>query len=57
MAAAAKNGKGPGAGSKAGPKSEPSAPETAEAAHVCDVAFCPIGLALSAVQPLAPRRR
>lgn len=22
--------------------------------HVCDVAFCPIGLALSAVQPLRP---
>jgi hypothetical protein len=22
--------------------------------HVCDVAFCPIGLALSAVQPLKP---
>ena len=24
------------------------------AAHVCDVAFCPIGLALSAVQPMKP---
>jgi hypothetical protein len=24
------------------------------ARHVCDVAFCPIGLALSAVQPLKP---
>jgi hypothetical protein len=22
--------------------------------HVCDVAFCPIGLALSAVQPMKP---
>lgn len=22
--------------------------------HVCDVAFCPIGLALSAVQPIKP---
>lgn len=25
-----------------------------EAAHVCSVAFCPIGLALSAMQPLKP---
>ena len=25
-----------------------------EAGHVCNVAFCPIGLALSAVQPLKP---
>jgi len=25
-----------------------------EAGHVCDVAFCPIGLALSAVQPMKP---
>jgi len=24
------------------------------AGHVCDVAFCPIGLALSAVQPMKP---
>lgn len=27
---------------------------TGGARHVCDVAFCPIGLALSAVQPLKP---
>jgi hypothetical protein len=25
-----------------------------EAEHLCNVAFCPIGLALSAVQPLKP---
>lgn len=25
-----------------------------DAGHVCDVAFCPIGLALSAVQPMKP---
>ncbi len=25
-----------------------------KAGHVCDVAFCPIGLALTAVQPLKP---
>jgi hypothetical protein len=24
------------------------------AGHVCDVAFCPIGLALSAIQPMKP---
>jgi hypothetical protein len=28
--------------------------QTAELGHVCDVAFCPIGLALTAVQPLKP---
>ncbi|MGZ5213489.1 MAG: hypothetical protein ACXWXM_07200 [Actinomycetota bacterium] len=28
--------------------------ETAETGHVCNVAFCPIGLALTAVQPLKP---
>lgn len=26
----------------------------ADAGHVCNVAFCPIGLALTAVQPLKP---
>jgi hypothetical protein len=26
----------------------------AEGGHVCNVAFCPIGLALSAVQPMKP---
>ena len=26
----------------------------AETGHVCNVAFCPIGLALSAVQPMKP---
>ena len=38
---------------------DPAAPPVADGAggaarHVCDVAFCPIGLALSAVQPLKP---
>ena len=37
-----------GPASSAGPG---AAPETG---HVCDVAFCPIGLALTAVQPLKP---
>jgi hypothetical protein len=27
---------------------------TGAAGHVCNVAFCPIGLALSAVQPMKP---
>jgi hypothetical protein len=27
---------------------------TAETGHVCNVAFCPIGLALTAVQPMKP---
>jgi hypothetical protein len=27
---------------------------TAQTGHVCNVAFCPIGLALTAVQPLKP---
>ncbi len=27
---------------------------TAAGGHVCNVAFCPIGLALSAVQPMKP---
>jgi hypothetical protein len=33
-----------------------SEPETASATqgHACNVAFCPIGLAISAVQPLRP---
>jgi hypothetical protein len=29
-------------------------PGTAETGHVCNVAFCPIGLALTAVQPMKP---
>jgi hypothetical protein len=29
-------------------------PASGAGKHVCDVAFCPIGLALSAVQPLKP---
>jgi hypothetical protein len=29
-------------------------PAAGDAGHVCNVAFCPIGLALSAVQPLKP---
>jgi hypothetical protein len=31
-----------------------SAEQRAATGHVCDVAFCPIGLALTAVQPLKP---
>jgi hypothetical protein len=67
MAAAATNGKGSGARSKAGPKKEadaagPKAPPDAGAPqsdaatdpHICGVAFCPIGLAISAMQPLRP---
>jgi hypothetical protein len=34
---------------------EPTRKETAaDGGHVCNVAFCPIGLALSAVQPMKP---
>ncbi len=36
----------------ADPASKPAA--AAETGHVCNVAFCPIGLALSAVQPMKP---
>ena len=41
------------------PEHEPAAPPgkgpaAADAGHVCNVAFCPIGLALTAVQPLKP---
>jgi hypothetical protein len=32
----------------------PQADAADQGRHVCDVAFCPIGLALSAVQPLKP---
>jgi len=28
--------------------------DASDAGHVCDVAFCPIGLALSAIQPMKP---
>ena len=28
--------------------------DASDAAHVCNVAFCPIGLALTAVQPMKP---
>ena len=38
--------------SSAASSAEPRA--TAETGHVCNVAFCPIGLALTAVQPLKP---
>ncbi|MEO8423296.1 MAG: hypothetical protein ABI595_05200 [Actinomycetota bacterium] len=38
----------PSSGASAGPAA------TAETGHVCSVAFCPIGLALTAVQPLKP---
>jgi hypothetical protein len=34
--------------------SSPGPGAAAEAGHVCNVAFCPIGLALTAVQPLKP---
>lgn len=33
---------------------EPETPPTSAAQHVCNVAFCPIGLAISTVQPLRP---
>jgi hypothetical protein len=37
------------------PASAPGpAATSADAGHVCNVAFCPIGLALTAVQPLKP---
>jgi hypothetical protein len=36
---------GPGAGTDA---------DAGSASHVCNVGFCPIGLALSAVQPMRP---
>jgi hypothetical protein len=37
-------------------RSEPPRSEVpgSETGHVCNVAFCPIGLALSAVQPMKP---
>lgn len=37
------------------PDAEPDRNERAsDTGHVCDVAFCPIGLALSAIQPMKP---
>ncbi len=40
---------------RATPQGEPGkGPAAADAGHVCNVAFCPIGLALTAVQPLKP---
>ena len=36
------------------PTSAPGKGPAADAGHVCNVAFCPIGLALTAVQPLKP---
>ena len=36
------------------PSSAPARAGGADAGHVCNVAFCPIGLALTAVQPLKP---
>lgn len=36
------------------PPEPETAPETAPREHVCNVAFCPIGLALSTVQGAAP---
>jgi len=40
------------AGARADAK--PSAPAATPGSHVCQVAFCPIGLALSSVQQAAP---
>ena len=37
-----------------GAPAEGSTEAPKEPGHVCDVAFCPIGLALSAVQPMKP---
>ena len=36
------------------PSAPGKGPAAADAGHVCNVAFCPIGLALTAVQPLKP---
>jgi hypothetical protein len=36
------------------PASDPGGATPGDAGHVCNVAFCPIGLALTAVQPLKP---
>jgi hypothetical protein len=41
-------------GDRAQPTAAPAGSPADGAKHVCDVAFCPIGLALSAVQPLKP---
>jgi len=69
MAGATANGKGSGDRStarsrtkaktdatKPGPAEPTVEPEAAtqDASHICGVAFCPIGLALSAVEPLRP---
>ncbi len=45
-----------GAGRARAAKDRTAAPRATEAAkhHVCDVAFCPIGLALTGVQQAAP---
>lgn len=38
------------------PETESARPEEAQSAepHVCNVGFCPIGLAMTAVQPMRP---
>jgi hypothetical protein len=36
------------------PAKDPAGERVVEGGHVCNVAFCPIGLALSAVQPMKP---
>jgi hypothetical protein len=47
-------------GERAGEAGDPAGAVSSDATgsgaarHVCDVAFCPIGMALSAVQPLRP---
>jgi len=59
MVTGTKDPKGPSTNGERAPQGERD-PGTASGAgkgaarHVCDVAFCPIGLALSAVQPLKP---
>lgn len=48
------NEKGPTATPREGARAASSAGGTPETGRVCNVAFCPIGLALTAVQPLKP---
>lgn len=57
MAETRSKGKAARATRDGGPSARASSagPEAAaETGHVCNVAFCPIGLALTAVQPLKP---
>jgi hypothetical protein len=46
-----------GAAASEGPSGSASTPDPSTgstAGHVCNVAFCPIGLAISAIEPLRP---